>query len=136
MDFFFLVLAWLPKRPIFGRNRNLKGSPCLLSIYSLAKISNYILSKIYWKNVKNARQWMNKTDNFPFCENFLGQQKPANNSSSNRWLRNFFLYSQWLRSIRHTTRFLLTLLSKLRYSIQTCISEMLQLDHVSILEYP
>ena len=32
---FFHVLACLPKRPIFGRNRNLKGSPCLLSIYSL-----------------------------------------------------------------------------------------------------
>ena len=28
--------AWLPKRPILGRNRNLKGSPCLLSIYSLS----------------------------------------------------------------------------------------------------
>ena len=34
-QFFFSVLAWLPKRPILGRNRNLKGSPCLLSIYSL-----------------------------------------------------------------------------------------------------
>ena len=33
----FLVLVWLPKRPNFGRNRNLKGSPCLLSIYSLTR---------------------------------------------------------------------------------------------------
>ena len=32
---FFSSTAWLPKRPILGRNRNLKGSPCLLSIYSL-----------------------------------------------------------------------------------------------------
>jgi hypothetical protein len=36
---------------------------------------------------------VNKTDNFPFCENFLGQQKLAS-ISNNRWLRNFFLYSQ------------------------------------------
>ena len=34
MDFFSST-AWLPKRPIFGRNRNSKGSPCLLFIYSL-----------------------------------------------------------------------------------------------------
>ena len=32
---FFLGLAWLPKWPIFGRKKNLKCSPCLLSIYSL-----------------------------------------------------------------------------------------------------
>ena len=32
---FFSSTAWLPKRPILGRNRNSKGSPCLLSIYSL-----------------------------------------------------------------------------------------------------
>ena len=35
---FFSSTAWLPKRPILGRNRNLKGSPCLLSIYSLLAI--------------------------------------------------------------------------------------------------
>ena len=34
-QFFFPVLAWLPKRPILGRNRNLIGSPCLLSTISL-----------------------------------------------------------------------------------------------------
>ena len=28
-----MLLEIIPKRPIFGRNRNLKGSPCLLSIY-------------------------------------------------------------------------------------------------------
>jgi len=32
---FFLVPAWLPKRPILGRNRNFMGSPCLLSTISL-----------------------------------------------------------------------------------------------------
>ena len=32
---FFSVLAWLRKRPILGRNRNLIGSPCLLSTISL-----------------------------------------------------------------------------------------------------
>jgi hypothetical protein len=32
---FFSVLAWLPKRPIFGRKRNLIGSSCLLSTMSL-----------------------------------------------------------------------------------------------------
>jgi hypothetical protein len=32
---YFSLLAWLPKRPIFGRNRNLIGSPCLLSTISL-----------------------------------------------------------------------------------------------------
>ena len=37
MDFFFLVLVWLPKRSILGKKRNLKGSPCLLSIYFLIK---------------------------------------------------------------------------------------------------
>ena len=31
----FLVLAWMPKTPILGRNRNLIGSPCLLSTYVL-----------------------------------------------------------------------------------------------------
>jgi hypothetical protein len=35
---FFSSTAWLPKRPILGRNRNLKGSPCLLSIYALDEI--------------------------------------------------------------------------------------------------
>ena len=39
---FFHVLAWLPKRPILGRNRNLKGSPCLLSIYSLVARLNFL----------------------------------------------------------------------------------------------
>ena len=38
---FFSLPAWLPKRPILGRNRNLLGSPCLLSTYSLG-------SKHYW----------------------------------------------------------------------------------------
>ena len=49
--FFFLVLAWLPKRPIFGKNKNLKDSPCLLSIYSLLYSENKIqvLDKIYNK---------------------------------------------------------------------------------------
>ena len=37
---FFLVLAWLPKRPVFDRNRNLKDSLCLLSIYSLMQAEN------------------------------------------------------------------------------------------------
>ena len=32
---FFSLLAWLPKRPILGRNRNFIGSPCLLSTISL-----------------------------------------------------------------------------------------------------
>ena len=32
---FFLVLAWLPKRPIFGRSRILTASMSLLIIYSL-----------------------------------------------------------------------------------------------------
>ena len=30
----FLVMAWLPKRLIFGRNRNLTGSANLLSLYT------------------------------------------------------------------------------------------------------
>ena len=46
---FFQVLAWLPKRPIFSRNRNLKGSPCLLSIYSLARAN---LNHYFWTNSK------------------------------------------------------------------------------------
>jgi hypothetical protein len=33
---FFSLPAWLPKRPILGRNMNFIGSPCLLSIISLA----------------------------------------------------------------------------------------------------
>ena len=37
---FFSVLAWLPKRPILGRNRNLIGSPCLLSTISLTLQQN------------------------------------------------------------------------------------------------
>ena len=32
---FFSLPAWLPKRPILGRNRNFIGSPCLLSTISL-----------------------------------------------------------------------------------------------------
>ena len=52
---FFHVLAWLPKRPILVRNRNLKGSPCLLSIYSLycSKLSfcqNILPLQIYFEN--------------------------------------------------------------------------------------
>ena len=49
---FFSGTAWLPKRPILGRNRNLKGSPCLLSIYSLGlliikdEIKSYCRTKI------------------------------------------------------------------------------------------
>ena len=34
---FFSLPAWLPKRPIFGRNMNLIGSPCLLSTISLTE---------------------------------------------------------------------------------------------------
>ena len=34
-----LVLAWLPKRPILGRNRNFIGSPCLLFTISLVYIN-------------------------------------------------------------------------------------------------
>ena len=57
---FFHVLAWLPKRPILGRNRNLKGSSCLLSIFSLALtcliffihtihfVSDEVLFSIFW----------------------------------------------------------------------------------------
>jgi hypothetical protein len=33
---FFSLSAWLSKRPILGRNRNLIGSPCLLSTISMA----------------------------------------------------------------------------------------------------
>ena len=40
MDIFSCTGSW----PILGRNRNLKGSPCLLSIYSLICICNG------WKN--------------------------------------------------------------------------------------
>ena len=32
---FFHVQAWLPKRPIFDRNRNLKGSPYVSPLYIL-----------------------------------------------------------------------------------------------------
>jgi hypothetical protein len=32
---FFSLPAWLPKRPILGRNKNFIGSPCLLSTISL-----------------------------------------------------------------------------------------------------
>jgi hypothetical protein len=32
---FFSLPAWLPKRPILGRNWNFIGSPCLLSTISL-----------------------------------------------------------------------------------------------------
>ena len=37
MDFFFSLLARLLRRPILGGYRNLIGSPCLLSTYSLSK---------------------------------------------------------------------------------------------------
>ena len=37
IKFIFLVPAWLPKRPIFGRNRNFTGSTSLLSLYSLIR---------------------------------------------------------------------------------------------------
>ena len=33
----FSLLAWLPERPILGRNKNLIGSPCLFSTISLCK---------------------------------------------------------------------------------------------------
>jgi hypothetical protein len=33
----FSLPAWLPKRPVLGRNRNFIGSPCLLSTISLSK---------------------------------------------------------------------------------------------------
>ena len=39
---FFPVLTWLPKGPFFGRNRNLEGSPCLLSIYSLTMVHSKV----------------------------------------------------------------------------------------------
>ena len=38
---FFSLPAWLPKRPILGRNMNFIGSPCLLSTISLSYIQNY-----------------------------------------------------------------------------------------------
>ena len=37
---FFSLPAWLPKRPIFGKNRNLIGSLCLLSTISLIVLHN------------------------------------------------------------------------------------------------
>ena len=49
---FFQVLAWLPKRPILGRNRNLKGSPCLLSIYSLDFSWILLLKSVHFKKKK------------------------------------------------------------------------------------
>jgi hypothetical protein len=43
---FFSSTAWLPKRPILGRNRNLKGSPCLLSIYSLIEMHLILIGQL------------------------------------------------------------------------------------------
>ena len=37
---FFSLMAWLPKRPFLGRNRNFIGSPCLLSTISLYTMIN------------------------------------------------------------------------------------------------
>ena len=42
-------LAWLLKRPIFGRNRNLIGSPCLLSTISLLWSQKFAVSPVYTK---------------------------------------------------------------------------------------
>ena len=51
----FLLPAWLPKRPILGRNRNFIGSPCLLSTISLlvldfinAFIRSHLIQKIFY----------------------------------------------------------------------------------------
>ena len=52
---FFLVLAWLPKRPILGRNRNLNGSSCLLSIYSLIRAKTDL--RIIWDRTRKMYYW-------------------------------------------------------------------------------
>ena len=38
---FFSLLAWLPKRPILGRNRKFIGSPCLLSTIFLVRMIHF-----------------------------------------------------------------------------------------------
>ena len=62
---FFLLPAWLPKRPIFGRNRNFIGSPCLLSTISLSYTKKrYLalgnLAKLVFLSIlsfKNVQGW-------------------------------------------------------------------------------
>ena len=44
----FSLPAWLPKRPILGRNRNFIGSPCLLSTISLLLATNRDLYDWGW----------------------------------------------------------------------------------------
>ena len=62
---FFLALAWLPKRPIFGRNMHFKGSPCLLSIYSMMytdKVASQILKVTKIQSVFSLSLYGQKRD--------------------------------------------------------------------------
>ena len=43
---------WLPKRPIFGRNRNLTGSMSLLSLYFLAIVHKVLLQQCFWSKLQ------------------------------------------------------------------------------------
>ena len=62
---FFLGLAWLPKRPILCRDRNLKGSTYLLSILSLVKSHKNLHYAIYSSQqvVYNSKHFLF----FPAC---------------------------------------------------------------------
>ena len=76
----FLVLAWLLKRPIFSRNRNLTGSMSLLSIYSLIEKNlillickpQYVFDKLLSVNFSplgcKDRLWKSQKDDQPLLE--------------------------------------------------------------------
>ena len=51
---FFSLPAWLPKRPIFCRNRNLIGSPCLLSTISLHREHR---KKVWMQHLVKRNRW-------------------------------------------------------------------------------
>ena len=56
---FFSVLAWLPKRPILGRNRNFIGSLCLLSTISLENVNKLV--SLTLQDIYAVRTSMSKT---------------------------------------------------------------------------
>ena len=76
---FFSSTAWLPKGPILGRNRNLKGSLCHIFIFSLVLPLWNVFPDIVDSN-KSSRAALNKKPNFSTLSLKKRNKKVANNS--------------------------------------------------------
>ena len=88
---FFSSTAWLPKRPIFGRNMNLIGSPCLLSTISLVVEIKYV------QKTRLIKVFMNSKHISP---------RPKINLHHQVYLPNVFLPDVWTRVIQFCASYL------------------------------